>query len=476
MNSELGVTTYNNRYKIGNHLSSLLIFAIALVWIWSKWPGVFSPDSLDTWTQVQTLKFADWHPVTFTTLVYFFSIGGNSLLSLLIVQHLLMICFVKYSLSIVLPHTSVLNRNLLSALIYLLPFVGSIASTVWKDLYSTVFILLGLLVLFDQKSLLKRYSGWALLIIGSACRHEGPIVLVIDGLFVALVYLIYEKGGKKSEYVKIFSKFIFAAILSFFLNFALVNLVDATPAPTWMKYTSFLADLGYLRSENPRVFSDVDMKLMEEISTEDSKEFAANCTSSGWMINSSGFNTEAASANQQKFLGVWIRSLKADPRTLLKGRFCRTQAFLPPILSSGPSYVYWNHLETSAPLVDGIFPSRDPNSRALVYSNSSSLRTLLSMWEIAWNYKWNLNIFQWPGLLGFLQLLFLILVFFMKRKPPRILIIFCIFSFARLLFLGLMAPGQDLRYALVTHLTFTITLVYLIQNLVNKFQGTRAID
>jgi hypothetical protein len=265
--------------------------------------------------------------------------------------------------------------------------------------------------------------------------------------------------------------FSFAAILSFSLNSLLGSALSAQPAPKWAKLIPLVADIGYVRAISEVNLIDSDLRIMRQISSGDSSKLAINCSSAGWMVNSSGFSQEAITRHSAEIPMIWARLFLKEPGVLLRGHFCRAKAFLPPLVSSGPSYVYWNHLETSKPMIDFQYPRINPETMTYFYGPKNFGIEGISKWELAWNFQTRWNIFQWPGLLASLQLLFLIWAWFKREQIPKALVILTIFSIVRIFTLIAITPAQDLRYALITHFSFTMLLLYLGSSCVSKIRS-----
>ena len=122
-----------------------LLLSVNLFWLLASWPINMSPDSIDVWGQVQNGDYRNDHPVTYSIFVKIFSLGGRFLPLVSAVQ------LIVISFGILLA-TYTLLRNLvistyITSIIVLAPTVGSLATTLWKDVPFVGLILIGLSLL-----------------------------------------------------------------------------------------------------------------------------------------------------------------------------------------------------------------------------------------------------------------------------------------------------------------------------------------
>ena len=163
---------------------AVLAFPI-LFWFLSSFPGKMTVDSLDVWSQVKSGQFNDWHTVTYGYFVYVFSLGGRYLALVSLTQAALAYLAVFKLISALFADKTFGTKLKISSVIFLLPFIGSISVTLWKDVPYAVFSVIGLSCLINSNEPSKTRSyGFLYLGLGSLFRHDGWPTLVVVGISI----------------------------------------------------------------------------------------------------------------------------------------------------------------------------------------------------------------------------------------------------------------------------------------------------
>jgi hypothetical protein len=426
--------------------STLLAFFsplfVGLIWFAVSYPGNMSPDSLDSWAQIQSGSYNNLHPVVYTLLVQILTLGGNLIWFLPLSQIIVFYAGFANMFNLWNPKLKVGIRNLVIALIFTFPFIGAMSQTIWKDVVFSSLIFLGFSILWSGSSKLKRTVAVILIGFGASSRHEGVFYLVLIFLVILTVSRVSRKIEVRRKYGKISALLLFSIGLSFCLNILVPIATKAVEKPSSMYVTSLLPDLGYINSIKPESLPRDIHVAMNRVSSGESLINSRKCESAGYMFFSSGFDANYANQISSQIPKMWFRMLLSEPKLVLYGHFCKSRAFLPPPISWGPSYIYW--------VPHGI---QQPNDFDL--QNRPLLSGLEKVKE--WQYSWDLgkreNIFQWPGVFPLIMVL-MILDFKRRKLDVEILFLLFLLSSTRLFTLGILAFQQDLRLALITHFCF----------------------
>jgi hypothetical protein len=311
------------------------------------------------------------------------------------------------------------------------PTAGALASTLWKDVPFVGLLLIGFTLL------VKKYTFFGLIFIslGASLRHNGWILLLAIAVLITLLLILKNYSLRRYLWVIITS-----AVLSFSIIFLSAKLLDAKSTSAWLRWSPALADLAYIASRTPNNNSEIH-ETVAIYSTGDSLARSADCTNINGMVFSPGFNENNIDKNLGKILREFLDLVKSDPKLILRLHSCRAQAFIPPPLSSGPSYFYWTQMIILEPNDYSLSPSPPiPQVRELG----------LKVWAV-WNSQ--LKLLLWPGLVILVAsfAFFIHLKIFLKQLNDVWLFWF-VSMWGALISIIPWSVSQDFRYALFSYL------------------------
>jgi hypothetical protein len=421
-----------------------LLLSVNLFWLLASWPINMSPDSIDVWGQVQNGDYRNDHPVTYSIFVKIFSIGGRFLPLVSAVQ------LIVISFGILLATYTLLRKLVIStyitSIIVLAPTVGSLATTLWKDVPFVGLILIGLSLLIRNSNIF----GLLILTVGASFRHNGWLMLFsIAGTILIVAFA-------KNQYLKKYIwKIISAGVISYLIIISVAKLSDAKPASTWLTWAPAMADLAYLASRTPNDASNIH-ETVALYSSGDSLARSADCTNVNGMAFSSGFNKLDLDEKMNQIIREYVKLIKNDPNLILQLHQCRAQAFIPPPFSTGPSYYFWTQMNITWPNEFNLVPNPP----------IQEIREMgLALW-IFWDT--NLKILLWPGLISLISSLILLVNFVTRSNFNNESLIFWFLTMWAALFSIIpWSNAQDFRYALLSYLIAQIiVLVTLVKTVV----------
>lgn len=194
---------------------ALVTYLVMLFWQIAYYPGAFSADSLNQYTQAVTNIYDDWHPVWHTLLFFWLplAITGNAA-GIIVFQHILFSLTVGYIGMLLGKYCSRRAAMLAMAYILLNPLTGIIVLYPWKD---TAFAIAGALCMAMTFQIHVSRGAWAertwfLVLLGFALtnatlfRHNA--ILFTAPLLVALFFTL-----KKRQWNKVFLGFLIPLFL-----------------------------------------------------------------------------------------------------------------------------------------------------------------------------------------------------------------------------------------------------------------------
>ena len=463
----------NLRFVDFQSLGFLLLFLVNLFWFLAAYPGNLSPDSLDSWNQVKTNVFDDWHPVAYQIYIAILSLGGRFLPLVSFFQLIITSTTLVYILRLVRPEWSVNRVFKVVAFICATPFVGPMQVTLWKDIPYNFLTLLGIVILLSNQLNRKYKKAIFILVLGSVFRHEGWITLGL-GAFLFLGRTLFQRRqltSKSSNLFKIPFALAIASILSALIGIGLVKATSATSVPTWLSSTSFATDIAWVAVKKPEVFSVSELQLIQNVNKDGYLNTLNNCDNLPFQLLGPNFNTGGLASLESKVPELWTRIfLSKNLRFIIQSRYCQSKAFIPFPLSvsppkSGVEWTTWgvtqNHPLTgvlkSAPVVP-VFDliARNYIDRAkLIFSSLGN------------------SVIAWPSLNFTFTLLLLLYLsrLYLVTSHLYAVMLFCL---ARLLTLIGIGAYPGYRYGLIIHLVMlvvisigTISLKEKIMKLVN---------
>jgi hypothetical protein len=436
-------------FKHSKLLRSLgFLLAGNFFWLSATAPGVFSPDSIEVWRQIQFWDFNNWHPVAFTIWVWVTSCFGKSVFLAVIIQSLLLAGSLVLTFKLVFKEKPWSFAVFCGGTLQWTPFVGQMGVTLWKDIPYTAFLLLSVGVFGLNKSRLRIPLTIFFLSIGSSFRHDGIYLLCVL-LFTLFIYSLWIKikkvnGKSIGEYSKIL---VFGFLFTLIINEAIPVIMSAEPTQHFAKYGPLLQDLSAAQQLDSGGFSEAENVLISNMVSGDAAKGALDCERWDVMAMSPGVDYKLVNESGSTIPKTWTRVLfSKSGDTLIKAHFCRSKAFLPGL--SIPKNWVWTYFAL----------------------DSNSLNISRNAWGISNNVASRLdqafNLFGrflgWPGL--YLNIL-IIGVYLLIKTPPKgqgAIWILIILGISRGIFNSLYTTGPYYRYGLITQLTAMVVLWFLV--------------
>lgn len=425
----------------------LLLVLVNVFWLISSWPMSMSPDSLDVWEQVKNGVYRNDHPVTYTIFVKIFSLGGNFLPLVSAVQLILLSAGILFACFTILKNFPV--SMFITSIIMLAPTAGALATTLWKDVPFTSLILIGSSLVVKNFNFL----GVIFLSIGASFRHNGWLLLLTIAILIALLLIFRNNLLKRYLWI-----LITASTASFLIIIMSAKLMDAKPASTWLTWSPALADLAYIASRTPNDASEIH-ETVALFSTGDSLTRSADCTNINGMVFSDGFKKNNLDKHLGKILQEFLTLVRSNPQLILRLHLCRAQAFIPPPISSGPSYFYWTQMIIIEPNDFKLTPNPPiPFIRELG----------LKIWGL-WDS--DLKLLLWPGLVTLISsFAFLINIKSRLKQRGEIWTFWIIAMWGALFSIIPWSAAQDFRYALFSYL---IAQIFILVTILEIFQSRK---
>lgn len=413
-----------------------------------------TPDSHYTILQSRgELPLNSLHTIAFSLYVKFFSFGGKAIYVVTLLSLALSITALYGVIRLIFSNNSQKFTICLTALIFLTPFFGPFAVSIWKDNVYTSVTIIGLVFIVkhcknplqDKRNL---FLGFGCLTIGSLFRSEGFLLIILLGLLISVFTLT--KSISVGKYVGLI--LVASGAISFLLQSLADNQFDELPKPTYQRSMAFLLDLQYVNSVRPELLQPTTKKILDEISSGPSLKGAGSC-SGPWDFYGDGFNQTSANSNHLKILRIWLDEVKLDAReTLLSARYCKVKPIIPFLFGSIPTESWWPTI--------GISPNN------LGYTHPA-FTTYTYPIGYAWTYLWKINghLLAWPGL----HLSFVIFFIFFTRlgrtyRSSNIFkLLFLLISIRFLTFL-IVAGSQEYRYYQMIYYLSIPFLTYVVLN------------
>jgi hypothetical protein len=438
----------------------ILLFLVNSFWLLADWPGTLSPDSIDTWTQIKSGHFSDWHPAMFQIYVKILSLNCHSIIFYTIIQNFLVTAVLYYFLVTVIPNIKKVKVVAIVGLCMLTPFFGQMSLQMWADLPYTIFTVLGISILirnYEKKGKKSLVLSGIIMGFGSSFRHESIYILVV---FCGFGLLFFSKKNIEPKRFKFSNFAIFtmpSLLLAFFLPIISVIFLHASPVPNWMAQLPYLHDVAYTLDTSPESIAPTDKKLIESVVTGKALVGAANCFSIEKMMFSEGFHPEIMSAEKIDIFALWRRNFPNAWKSYAYKHWCGAAAFLPPPLSLGLNPISEGDKWHAEWLGWGIMP----NSFGLKGNPPSNLVNQIAYW---WRGLWGQvgGLIAWPGLHLILAVL---LTIYVQRKRIMIKGVWLYLGYVVLrdLFFILTGLSPGYRYMFITNfLSVPLIIIFIL--------------
>ncbi|MEN3607975.1 hypothetical protein AAH979_00350 [Plantactinospora sp. ZYX-F-223] len=355
--------------------------AVLLFWWAARYPGLFSPDSLDHVWQATTGNWNTHHPVSYTGLVWL-SVrltGGIGWLTL--VQTTALAAGLAYAVT-------GLRRiggpawawTTAAVVVVALPPVGTFTVCVWKDVPFVVchVFLLGTVArmlaarrpeatgaqdrargvgpdggrpsrgnagtVVRPAAPAPRAAGrpagntwrmpWELLgalaaelTLSCLFRQNGFVVAAIVTVLLALLL--------RGTALRILLAGVVAATVALLTNWALLPALGVRDSESIVAYEAFLADLAIGYAERPADFPAADLALLTKVAPLSHWRQSADCYTVDSTVYHPDFDRSAAAAHHEDLLSAWWRLVRRSPETVLAARICRGSIAWRPTPAGG---------------------------------------------------------------------------------------------------------------------------------------------
>lgn len=266
------VFTYKNKNSNFKNLSKiriiiLLIFTIITsLYIFSTNTGYYNEDMLFIWSNDMNYIF-NWHTYAYSILVYLFRFVFKTTFSILILQGLLWILALDYSLKIIERETKDYKYLIYFAIISLVSLVGFKQVTfLWKDTIFSIGLYFYFLTIFDcflLRKVTKKHIIFYLIFgfLVANFRHAGWLIIMINGIVLCL-YILFIKQLKLFYLSSILTVII---IFTYFgINSFCDNVLKSGHYYNSVPYTVPIYQVGTFINNNYQ-FSSEDINYLEQL-------------------------------------------------------------------------------------------------------------------------------------------------------------------------------------------------------------------
>lgn len=450
-----------NPSKPRNKLSLALLFFVAgnVFWLSASAPGVLSPDSLETWRQIQFWDFNNWHPVTFSIWVWLTSGFGSSIFLAVIIQSFLFSGSLVCAFKVIFKDKPWSFAVFCGSFLEFTPFVGQMGVTLWKDIPYTAMILLAFSIYGLNRSRYRIPLTIFFLVVGSSFRHDGVyLILVLIFLVFGVVFLSKFRGNIALNFLE-YGKIL---MVSFFLTLAINQFapvaLNAEPTQQFTKYGPLLQDLSVAYQKNKDSFPRQEGALVSKMVSGDAAKGALDCERWDVMAMSPGVDIKLVNESGSDILRIWVRALfSKSGGDLISAHFCRSKAFLPGI--SVPRNWVWTYF------------SIDSNDLGISRNSFQATNEIASRIDQAF-FLFG-RYLGWPGM--YLNVLILSVWCLRKIKTPNrsFLFILITLGIARGLLNSLYTTGPYYRYGLLTQLSALVVVWFITFNRISDYFLTK---
>ena len=368
------------------------------------YPAIFTPDSYEAWAKV-----INWNNISgesaVTTLpsilfLKVFSLNGRLIVGVTIMQSILIYYAIYVWLKILTPIINKNTRLLMAGLLFLTPFFGPLAVTVWKDVPYIAFTMIGLAkITILRTSRFQKNLGYILMILGATFRHEGFFILAVTAVILILPHFFLKFHRRISVYGGCILRLFICSAFSLLITNATNHLFDFDSPGNFYKTQSFFLDLEYVHSNFPEKLPNEIRDELEKISTKKSLTGYSSCSDTQNFF-SSDFNLDYANQIAWKMPKYWFDALNSNAREeLISARICRSSSNLPPFFANKPIASFWPTVGMSP---NDLKPDRPFVIERVFYPAGW-------LWAKIWQI--NGNLVGWPGVH-----LSIILFFFVLRS------------------------------------------------------------
>lgn len=286
------------------------------------YPGGFSPDSWEQYTQAITDEYNDWHPVLHTLLAFKLplTLTGGWLGSVVLFQILVLSAVLSYSFCVIRKYAGMKFTVICMAFVLLNPQLQVIALYPWKDMAFTICTVLlltfGLQIYLTKGEWVKRPVTAAVFVITIVCttliRHNGVLFTVPFALAVLLCVT-----KKRGLILAVSAIVLFAGIKFPFYSMLNVEAPDQRQVET---LGLPMTVIGTVVSQNPDALDEETREFAYRVAPKEvweEKFHVGSYNSIKWHPDTN--NNVIEEYGSVKVISMMLRCFKASPRQALRG-------------------------------------------------------------------------------------------------------------------------------------------------------------
>lgn len=422
----------------------IISFGILYLWFIAYYPGAFSPDSIDQYTQAISGNYNDWHPTWHTIL--FFTVPliltgkTESVVLLQIIWFALALAY--FALNIYrLANFKVTVLSL--GYILLNPYTGCIAMFPWKDVAMAITIFLAMVFILEiyYTNKPKENEVWIAILLANATIFRHNAVLFTIPMIWALFFQLNKIKWLKM--IIIFFTFIFI------VKFPIYSILNVKPAEQGhIEIMGLpLTVLANVTQEHPEVLDQKTSNFVYQIATPqewNEKYICGNFNSIKW----SGIDGRIIEeTNIIDILSMTIKCFSLSPHSSCEALFTLTDM------------VY----SVEGELKGDVFPYIENNDLGIIYHGNDTLKNFLMCYKkIVSN-----TIFKYVQYIGVSILAMLVFIFgkidFTKWNDWK-KILLCIPIFIYDFGTMLLLTGPDSRFFYVNYLVCPVIILITLKN------------
>jgi hypothetical protein len=355
------------------------------------YPAIFTPDSYAVLEKAidRNNSFGGSAGTTLPSIIFLkiFSLEGRLIVGVTIMQSILIYIAIYLWLEILAPIVKKKARLLMVGVLFLTPFFGPLAVTIWKDVPYIAFTMIGLAKITSLTSnQFQKNLGYVLITLGSTFRHEGFLIIGIAAVILMLLHFFLKFKRKTSAYGgSILRLFICSAFVLLITN-TTNHLFNIESPGNFYKTQAFFLDLEHVHSNFPEKLPNEIRGELEKISTKKSLVGFNSCADTQNFI-SSDFNLDYANQIAWKMPKYWLEAMNSNAREeLTSARICRSSSNLLPFFANKPVASFWPTVGMSP---NDLRPDRPFIVEKVFYPAGW-------LWAKIWQV--NGNLIGWPGL------------------------------------------------------------------------------
>ncbi|MFC6017640.1 hypothetical protein ACFP2T_15670 [Plantactinospora solaniradicis] len=364
--------------------------AVLLFWWVARYPGLFSPDSLDHVWQASSGNWNTHHPVTYTALVWLSMRLTDGIGVLTLAQTCALAAGLAYAVTGLRRLGGPAWGWITAAVtIVALPPVGTFVVCVWKDV---PFVICHVFLLGTVARLLtRRPPPLPTSPATGRTRRAGtprPLPRILFGallLELTLICLFRQNGFVVATVVtalvawllrgaalRVLLAGVLAATAALLTNWVLLPTLGVRDSESIVAYEAFLSDLAIGYAEDPLDLPATDAALLAKVAPLAHWRRSATCYTVDPTVYHPDFDRRAAAAHRDELLSAWWRLVRRSPGTVLAARACRGSIAWRPTPAGG---LRGNPTAWALPIYLDRDPRfRDPGVRAVAYARPLSDR------------------------------------------------------------------------------------------------------